>query len=54
MAHLVKAWMIGEEVWSMHFALDIDHISAYALIVETGTKLAAQIKRGELTMPMMI
>ncbi len=31
--------------------LDIDHISAYALIVETGTKLAAQIKRGELTMP---
>ena len=31
--------------------LDIDHISAYALIVETGTKLAAQIKRGDLTMP---
>lgn len=32
-------------------ALNIDHISAYALIVETGTKLAAQIKRGELAMP---
>ncbi len=32
-------------------SLDIDHISAYALIVETGTKLAAQIKRGELSMP---
>ena len=32
-------------------SLDIDHISSYALIVETGTKLAAQIKRGELTMP---
>lgn len=32
-------------------ALDVDHISAYALIVESGTKLAAQIKRGELTMP---
>ena len=32
-------------------SLDIDHISAYALIVETGTKLAAQIKRGELKMP---
>ena len=32
-------------------SLDIDHISAYALIVETGTKLAAQIKRGDLTMP---
>lgn len=31
--------------------LPIDHISAYALIVETGTKLAAQIKRGELQMP---
>lgn len=33
------------------FALDIDHVSAYALIVETGTKLAAMIKRGELMMP---
>ena len=32
-------------------ALDIDHISAYALIVEKGTKLAAQINRGELTIP---
>ena len=32
-------------------SLGIDHISAYALIVETGTKLAAQIKRGDLTMP---
>jgi len=32
-------------------SLDIDHLSAYALIVETGTKLAAQIKRGELSMP---
>ncbi|MEY2769326.1 MAG: hypothetical protein RL359_962 [Actinomycetota bacterium] len=32
-------------------SLDIDHISAYALIVETGTKLAAQIKRGDLKMP---
>ena len=32
-------------------ALPIDHISAYALIVERGTKLAAQIARGELVMP---
>ncbi len=32
-------------------SLDIDHISAYALIVEEGTRLANQIKRGELTMP---
>jgi putative oxygen-independent coproporphyrinogen III oxidase len=28
-----------------------DHISAYALIVETGTRLAARIGRGELPMP---
>jgi putative oxygen-independent coproporphyrinogen III oxidase len=28
-----------------------DHVSAYALIVEDGTRLAAQIKRGELTPP---
>ena len=31
--------------------LDVDHISAYALIVEKGTKLAAKINRGELEMP---
>jgi putative oxygen-independent coproporphyrinogen III oxidase len=29
-----------------------DHISAYALIVEDGTKLAAQIKRGEVAQPL--
>ena len=28
-----------------------DHISAYALIIEEGTKLAAQIKRGDVTSP---
>jgi oxygen-independent coproporphyrinogen-3 oxidase len=39
------------ETVSAALSLDIDHISAYALIVETGTKLAAQIKRGDLTMP---
>jgi oxygen-independent coproporphyrinogen-3 oxidase len=32
-------------------SLETDHISAYALIVEEGTKLAAQIKRGEYSMP---
>ena len=32
-------------------ALPITHISAYALIVEEGTKLAAQIKRGEIAKP---
>lgn len=31
--------------------LGVDHLSAYALIVETGTRLAAQMKRGELSMP---
>lgn len=32
-------------------ALDITHISAYALIVEDGTKLAAQVRRREITIP---
>ncbi|MFI0368284.1 radical SAM family heme chaperone HemW [Actinomadura sp. 1N219] len=30
---------------------DPDHVSAYALIVEDGTRLAAQVRRGELTAP---
>jgi len=30
---------------------DISHISAYALIVEDGTKLAAQVRRGEFIIP---
>jgi putative oxygen-independent coproporphyrinogen III oxidase len=32
-------------------ALRPDHISAYALIIEDGTKLARQIRRGEVAMP---
>ena len=32
-------------------ALEPDHISAYALIVEEGTRLAGQVKRGELVAP---
>ncbi|MBT1035062.1 coproporphyrinogen III oxidase [Canibacter sp. lx-45] len=32
-------------------ACEPDHISAYALIIEPGTKLAAQIKRGKYQMP---
>ena len=32
-------------------ALDSDHISAYALIIENGTKLARQIRRGEAPAP---
>jgi oxygen-independent coproporphyrinogen-3 oxidase len=31
--------------------LDPDHISAYALIIEDGTKLARQIRRGEVPTP---
>ena len=32
-------------------ALEPDHISAYALVVEEGTKLAAQVRRGQVPMP---
>ena len=32
-------------------ALGPDHVSAYALIVEPGTRLAAQVRRGELPAP---
>jgi oxygen-independent coproporphyrinogen-3 oxidase len=32
-------------------AAEPDHVSAYALIVEQGTRLAARIRRGELAMP---
>lgn len=32
-------------------ALDVPHISAYALIVEDGTRLAGQIQRGEVAAP---
>ncbi|MFL6075264.1 MAG: radical SAM family heme chaperone HemW [Mycobacteriales bacterium] len=32
-------------------AAGVDHVSAYALIVEDGTRLAARIRRGELPMP---
>jgi len=38
---------------SLHAALaaEPDHISAYALIVEEGTRLAARVRRGELSAP---
>lgn len=32
-------------------AAGVDHVSAYALIVEEGTRLAAQVRRGELAHP---
>lgn len=32
-------------------AADLDHVSAYSLIVEPGTRLAAQVARGEVSSP---
>ncbi|QTE28487.1 radical SAM family heme chaperone HemW [Pengzhenrongella sicca] len=32
-------------------ATGVDHVSAYALVVEQGTKMAAQVRRGELALP---
>jgi oxygen-independent coproporphyrinogen-3 oxidase len=32
-------------------ACEPDHVSAYALVVEPGTRMAARVRRGELTMP---
>lgn len=29
----------------------VDHVSAYALVVERGTKMAAQVRRGEVALP---
>ena len=38
---------------SLDAAVDLepDHVSAYALVVEEGTRLAAQVRRGEVAMP---
>lgn len=47
----------GESVddWrtSVEAALDtgVDHVSAYALVVEAGTRMAVQVRRGELELP---
>ena len=32
-------------------ATGVDHVSAYALVVETGTRMASQVRRGELALP---
>jgi oxygen-independent coproporphyrinogen-3 oxidase len=44
-----------DEDWrrSLHAAIEAepDHISAYALIVEDGTRLAAKVRRGEIAAP---
>jgi oxygen-independent coproporphyrinogen-3 oxidase len=45
----------SEEDWRTSLAaataLEPDHISAYALVVEPGTRLAAQVRRGEVSSP---
>ena len=40
-----------EETLDYALALPIDHLSAYALIVEQGTKFGASVRRGEIVMP---
>ena len=35
----------------MALSNEVDHISAYSLIVEPGTKMGAMVRRGELPMP---
>ncbi|WNB84606.1 radical SAM family heme chaperone HemW [Cellulomonas sp. ATA003] len=32
-------------------ATDVDHVSAYALVVEPGTKMAGQVRRGQVALP---
>jgi putative oxygen-independent coproporphyrinogen III oxidase len=44
----IKDW---ERSVDTALSLPISHISAYALIVEAGTKLGAQVKRGDVVMP---
>ncbi len=44
----IEDWV---ETLQQAIALDTDHISAYSLIVEPGTKLARQVKVGEVEMP---
>ncbi|MEI6649624.1 MAG: radical SAM family heme chaperone HemW [Actinomycetes bacterium] len=40
-----------EETINQALSLPISHVSAYALIVEEGTKFAAQVRRGDVVMP---
>ncbi len=44
---------LGDWAASVDAAIELapDHVSAYALIVEEGTKLAARVRRGELSAP---
>ncbi|WP_258723705.1 radical SAM family heme chaperone HemW [Cellulomonas sp. NS3] len=47
----------GESLGDWRASLDavlatgVDHVSAYALVVETGTRMAVQVRRGELALP---
>lgn len=47
----------GESLADWRYSLEtaistgVEHISAYALVVEPGTKMATQVRRGELTLP---
>ena len=41
-------WRVSVEA---ALACDVDHVSAYALVVEEGTKMAAQVRRGLLARP---
>jgi oxygen-independent coproporphyrinogen-3 oxidase len=47
----------GESIADWRRSLDValelapDHLSAYALVVEEGTRLAGQVRRGEVAMP---
>ena len=44
----LEDWRTSLEV---ALATGVDHVSAYALVVEPGTKMAAQVRRGELPAP---
>lgn len=41
-------WRVSVET---ALATGVDHVSAYALVVEPGTKMAAQVRRGDLSLP---
>jgi oxygen-independent coproporphyrinogen-3 oxidase len=41
-------WRVSVET---ALATGVDHVSAYALVVEPGTKMAAQVRRGEVRLP---
>lgn len=44
----VEDWRTSVET---ALATGVDHVSAYALVVEPGTRMAAQVRRGELALP---